>query len=213
MNNHIFHSIGLTIAYLMLLIIVLSSCTSQEDQMKQYKKQAVNAAWEHEKKLVRLGHKGTREWDKVEKEELIKTGKVSGYEGQYINDNFEENPKLIKNPNNIAFLRMGETFISEEDLQLSSLRSYILRYEKNKYSFWVTLVGVVIFLIIAVRYKLKIIINSALAGAAVGAIWLGMVFNWSLMAIVGGFAAGLVAGTIIGVFMFLFVISLGLGLA
>lgn len=80
--------------------------------IKKARQKAVNTAWEQERKLVENGFDGTRKWTKAEKQELIKTGKVKGYEGHHINsvqwclDNGKTD--LIKNPDNITFMKRAE---------------------------------------------------------------------------------------------------------
>ena len=51
----------------------------------------------------RLGHY----WTKAEKAELLKTGKVKGYEGHHIN-NVKDHPEFAGNPNNIEFVKRPE---------------------------------------------------------------------------------------------------------
>ena len=50
---------------------------------------------------------GTRLWTKAEKAELLRTGKVKGYEGHHIN-NVKDHPELAGDPNNIRFVKRGE---------------------------------------------------------------------------------------------------------
>jgi hypothetical protein len=47
---------------------------------------AVKEAWKQEADLVRRTGQGTRQWTQAEMRELLRTGKVSGYEGHHINE-------------------------------------------------------------------------------------------------------------------------------
>lgn len=196
---------------LILSIIVLSSCTSQEELMKQHQEQTVKKAWQQEQELVSLGHSGTHEWTETEKAELLQTGKVNDYEGRYINPNFEEKSRLATDSNNIVFTKNGTPFPSESALKLAQLRSYLITYEKKKYFLWAGLVLSILVLIIAVKHKRGLIIYPALAGAFFGSLRFGIMSGWAIMATFGGLASGLIAGTITGIFLFLIFLSLGFG--
>ena len=65
---------------------------------------AVRIAWKEEKKLVQATGKGTRNWTKAETKELLKNGKVKGYQGHHINS-VNGNTRLAGNPNNIDFVK------------------------------------------------------------------------------------------------------------
>jgi hypothetical protein len=56
-----------------------------------------------EREMVKTGG-GTRAWTAAERAELIRTGKISGYEGHHINS-VESSPELMANPNNIKFVK------------------------------------------------------------------------------------------------------------
>lgn len=66
------------------------------------RQKAVKLAWEKEIELVQLTGKGTREWSKIEIEQLRKGAKIEGYEGHHINS-VAYNPQDAGNPSNIAF--------------------------------------------------------------------------------------------------------------
>jgi hypothetical protein len=196
---------------LFLSLIILSSCTSQEERMKRYKEQATLIAWEQEKELVDLGSGGTRKWSEDEKDELVETGKVDGYKGRYIQKRVENNFHLATSPDNIVFFKKGENYLSKKALQKASLRSYLLNYEKNKYAL---LGGVILSIaVVGVAFKKQhgMIIYPAIVGAVLGAIRLGVVSKWSIMATLGGLATGLIMGTLAGLFIFLVIISVGVG--
>ena len=67
---------------------------------------AVNEAWEQERRLVFQG-RGTRDWTVSQQEELIRTGKVSGFDGSHMLD-ASSNPSVANDPNNIQFLTYEE---------------------------------------------------------------------------------------------------------
>ncbi len=196
---------------LMLSILVLYSCTSQEERMKQYQNQAVDKAWAQEQKLVSLGHSGTLEWTKAQKAELLETGKVSGYEGRYVNNNFKEDSPLATDSNNIVFAKVGESSPNDKALKLAPLRSYIMLYEKKKYFLWVGFIVSIFVLIMAIKHKRGLVMYPALVGAFFGTMRLGMISGWSIMATFWGMAGGLIAGTMAGIFLFLVFLSLGVG--
>ena len=74
---------------------------------------AVKDAWEQERLLVLQG-KGTRDWTVSQQEELIRTGKVSGFEGSHMLD-VSSNPSEASNPDNIQFLTYEEHIIGAHD--------------------------------------------------------------------------------------------------
>ncbi len=67
---------------------------------------AVNDAWEQERRLVMQG-RGTRDWTISQQEELIRTGKVSGFDGSHMLD-ASSNPSVANSPDNIQFLTYEE---------------------------------------------------------------------------------------------------------
>jgi len=195
---------------LLLMLILISSCTSQEELFKQYKEQAVQQAWELEQKLVSLGHGGTRDWSEAEKQELIKTGTVSGYSGEYINKNIEKNQHLATQSNNIVFAKVGETDIPEYALKLAPLRTYLVKYQRNKFYFWSSFVIVLVILIMSFKKGQGTITYPATAGALLGAIKVSLVSPSSL-GIIGGLISGLMIGTVVGIFLYLVVLSAATG--
>ena len=88
-------------------VLVHNDCVSKA------RKKAVNEAWKQERELVAKTGKGTRQWTDAEKLELLKRGKVKGYEGHHINSVKGSLAKggdvsLISNPNNVAFVTRSE---------------------------------------------------------------------------------------------------------
>ena len=72
----------------------------------------VRRAWAAEKKLVKAGKPGTRQWTRKEKAELLKKGKVKGYEGHHIN-NVHTNSKLADNPDNNKIVKGRSEHLAE----------------------------------------------------------------------------------------------------
>ena len=69
---------------------------------------AVRKAWKNEFDNVSSGGNGlTRQWSALEKYELLKNGKVSGYQGHHIKS-VKGFPDLAGDPNNIQFLTRSE---------------------------------------------------------------------------------------------------------
>jgi hypothetical protein len=68
---------------------------------------AVAQAWKDERALFAETGSGTRDWTEAEGNELLRTGKVSGYHGHHINS-VKQFPQHAGNPNNIRFLTPGE---------------------------------------------------------------------------------------------------------
>lgn len=52
---------------------------------------------------MKLTGKGTYQWTDAQKAELLKTGRVKGFEGHHIN-NVEAHPDLAATPDNIKFV-------------------------------------------------------------------------------------------------------------
>jgi hypothetical protein len=82
-------------------ILVHNQCS-----ISSLRKKAVREAWAQEQELVKLGG-ATRNWTKAERAELLKTGKVSGYQGHHINS-VNGHPRLAGNANNIRFVTRAE---------------------------------------------------------------------------------------------------------
>ncbi|KAL1116307.1 hypothetical protein AAG570_005802 [Ranatra chinensis] len=72
------------------------------------KSAALKKLWHRERDAVRSGLPASREWSQQEAEELIKTGQVSGFEGQHIRD-VETYPELAEDPFNMRFVKNKST--------------------------------------------------------------------------------------------------------
>jgi RHS repeat-associated protein len=65
--------------------------------------QGVNRAWKLERELVLQTGQGTVDWTPSQMQELLSTGKISGFSGHHIN-NVAQNPDWAGDPRNIVFL-------------------------------------------------------------------------------------------------------------
>lgn len=65
---------------------------------------AVSTAYKYEVADIKMGGKGSANWNKSECQELVRTGKVRGYEGHHINS-VARHPSQQTDPNNIRFYR------------------------------------------------------------------------------------------------------------
>ena len=83
----------------------LQSITASSSLLRvNYARQlAVKEAWAQERELVRTTGQGTHPWTEAEKQELLSTGKVKGYEGHHINS-VSSNGVLAGDPDNIKFV-------------------------------------------------------------------------------------------------------------
>lgn len=74
--------------------------------LKALRADAIKDAWAQERKLVMQG-RGTRDWTVSQQEELLRTGKVSGFDGSHMLD-ASSNPSVAMEPDNIQFLTYEE---------------------------------------------------------------------------------------------------------
>lgn len=72
----------------------------------------VRAAWQQETELVRRTGRGTVNWTPQEMEELLRTGRVSGYEGHHSNS-VNGHPEMARDPSNVRFVRGRAEHLSE----------------------------------------------------------------------------------------------------
>ena len=80
--------------------------TEQKEQLTAERQKAVRQAWKEEKQRVLAG-KGTRQWTKSEKKELITRGSVSGYDGHHMKS-VSKYPQFAGDSKNIQFLTEKE---------------------------------------------------------------------------------------------------------
>ncbi len=78
-------------------VLVHNSCRSD----------AVKKAWKQEREMVARTGRGTRNWNSKQKMELLRTGRVKGFEGHHINS-VKGSPNLAGDPNNIRFVTRRE---------------------------------------------------------------------------------------------------------
>uniref|UniRef100_A0A803TY60 Teneurin transmembrane protein 4 n=1 Tax=Anolis carolinensis TaxID=28377 RepID=A0A803TY60_ANOCA len=71
------------------------------------RQRAVAQAWGREQQRLRDGEEGTRSWTEGEKQQLLNTGRVQGYDGYFV-ISVEQYPELSDNANNIHFMRQSE---------------------------------------------------------------------------------------------------------
>lgn len=99
----------------------------------------VKLAWEYEKLDFQLGGKGSEKWMSKYKDEIIKTGKVSGAEGHHA-QNVANHPIEQSNPNNIKFYQNredhlnqghGGDFHNESDMQMIDRRKKVTDTKNN----------------------------------------------------------------------------------
>ena len=82
-----------------------------KDDIARLRQQAVRKAWAQERELVMTG-KSTRSWTVSQRQELLKTGRVKGFQGHHMTSVKASiqsgNIGLISDPNNIMFLSRTE---------------------------------------------------------------------------------------------------------
>jgi RHS repeat-associated protein len=78
-------------------------------ELKEARRKAVEEAWKDEKNMVEKTGEGTHNWTAKQKEQLLKEGKVKGYEGHHINS-VKGSPHQAGNPNNIKFMTRVQHF-------------------------------------------------------------------------------------------------------
>ncbi|XP_053176596.1 teneurin-4 isoform X6 [Scomber japonicus] len=71
------------------------------------RQRAVNQAWARERQRLRDGEEGSRTWTEGEKQQLLGSGKVQGYDGYYV-VSVDQYPELADSVNNIHFMRQSE---------------------------------------------------------------------------------------------------------
>lgn len=71
------------------------------------RQRALAGAWLREQQRARDGKEGSRLWTEGERQQLLSTGKVQGYDGYYVLP-VEQYPELADSSTNIQFLRQNE---------------------------------------------------------------------------------------------------------
>ncbi|KAG9341668.1 hypothetical protein JZ751_018732 [Albula glossodonta] len=71
------------------------------------RQRAVDQAWTREQRRVREGEEGIRTWTEGERQQLLTTGRVAGYDGYFVLS-VEQYLELSDSANNIHFMRQNE---------------------------------------------------------------------------------------------------------
>ncbi|XP_060929099.1 teneurin-4 isoform X6 [Limanda limanda] len=71
------------------------------------RQRAVAQAWSRERQRLRDGEEGSRTWTEGEKQQLLGSGKVQGYDGYYV-VSVDQYPELADSVNNVHFMRQSE---------------------------------------------------------------------------------------------------------
>ncbi|KAM4764069.1 teneurin-2 isoform 2-T3 [Cyanocitta cristata] len=88
----------------------LTADTLDEEKARvldQARQRALASAWAKEQQKARDGREGSRVWTDGERQQLLNTGRVQGYEGYYVLP-VEQYPELADSSSNIQFLRQNE---------------------------------------------------------------------------------------------------------
>ncbi|KAJ8281485.1 hypothetical protein COCON_G00040040, partial [Conger conger] len=75
--------------------------------LEQARQRGPGGAWAWERQQAQDGREGGRMWTEGERQQLLSTGRVQGYDGYYVLP-VEEYPQLADSSNNIQFLRQNE---------------------------------------------------------------------------------------------------------
>ncbi|XP_064157702.1 teneurin-4 [Anguilla rostrata] len=71
------------------------------------RQRAVGRAWTRERQRLRDGEEGSRSWTDGEKQQLLSSGRVQGYDGYFL-VSVDQYPELSDSVNNIHFMRQSE---------------------------------------------------------------------------------------------------------
>jgi RHS repeat-associated protein len=93
-------------------VVSTEASTPTTGELNAARRKAVKEAWKQEAANVRNGGRGSRNWTAAERQELITTGKVKGYEGQHVNS-VNQSPNQAGNPNNIKFVKGRQEHLGE----------------------------------------------------------------------------------------------------
>uniref|UniRef100_A0A4W5KMC0 Tox-GHH domain-containing protein n=1 Tax=Hucho hucho TaxID=62062 RepID=A0A4W5KMC0_9TELE len=93
------------------------------------RQRAVAQAWTRERQRLREGEEGSRAWTEGEKQQLLGSGKVAGYDGYYV-VSVDQFPELSDSVNNIHFMRQSEmgrryTLITRQVAALSNSVNFL----------------------------------------------------------------------------------------
>ncbi|XP_064184438.1 teneurin-1-like isoform X1 [Anguilla rostrata] len=79
----------------------------KEHVLEMARQRAVEQAWTREQKRLREGEEGVRAWTEGERQQLLATGRVPGYDGYFVLS-VEQYLELSDSANNIHFMRQNE---------------------------------------------------------------------------------------------------------
>ncbi|XP_026796322.3 teneurin-1 isoform X2 [Pangasianodon hypophthalmus] len=85
----------------------VSASEAREHVLELARERAVQQAWAHEQSRLLCSEGGSRTWTEAEKQQLLSSGKVSGYDGYFVLS-VEQHPELADSANNIHFMRQSE---------------------------------------------------------------------------------------------------------
>lgn len=83
--------------------------------LKTARQKAVRRAWAIERKLLGSGGETSMKLAVKEKDELLRTGKIAGWEGHHINSATVDNLELAMDPNNIRFVKGRKAHLELHD--------------------------------------------------------------------------------------------------
>ncbi|XP_035290458.1 teneurin-1 isoform X1 [Anguilla anguilla] len=93
-----------------LCFVVRYGATEEEERanvLETARQRAVELAWAKEQKRLQEGEEGIRAWTEGEKQQLLTTGRVPGYDGYFVLS-VEQYLELSDSANNIHFMRQSE---------------------------------------------------------------------------------------------------------
>jgi len=105
-----------------------------KEAIEKARRQAIEKAWIQERRMVIRKGEGTREWTKTQKEELIKYGRVKGYEGDHINS-VNGNAGLSGNPDNIQFVTKSQHEKLHSEIGGTQVPKYGELKDRSKYGY------------------------------------------------------------------------------
>ena len=81
-------------------------------QYSRLRSKGVKTAWDYEKTSIKLGGKGSAGWNKAERTQILKNGKVKGAQGHH-QMNVHDHPDFMAEASNIKFYRSNKEHLQE----------------------------------------------------------------------------------------------------
>ena len=81
-------------------------------QFHRLRNKGVKTAWQYEKASIKLGGNGTANWNRSEKEQILKFGKVKGAQGHH-QMNVHHHPDFMSEASNIKFYKNGKDHLHD----------------------------------------------------------------------------------------------------